>query len=325
MKKACISQVAGILIILILGLTLTGCGQSDKEVFPSSSLQMNVPWGAGGGTDRIARMLGVALEEELGQTVNIVNRTGGGGTVGHLAGAQATPDGYSFTLATVEFTMYNGLGQADISYKDFDAIALVNLDPMAIAVRADSPYQSIEDLNNAIKENPGVLKSSGAGHAGINHLARSGWLNIMGLDSSDMPWIPSPDGSAQAIQELIAGGVDVVITSLAEFQPMIEAGKIRALAVMGEERNPAYPEIPTLKEKDLDWVVGTWRALVSPSGVPQDTLNVLRDAAREAINSESFRDFMETNNFQILYKDGEECNDFMKEQEESLTRLLDLL
>ena len=217
------------------------------------------------------------------------------------------------------------MGLANISSKDFVSIALVNLDPMTIGVSTKSPYKSIEELNKSISSNPGQLKASGAGHAGINDLARVGWLAAMNLPENALPWIPSPGGSAPAIQELVAGGVDVVITTAAEFAPMIDAGRVRLLATMGENRNPRFPDVKTLREIGLDWVMGTWRALLVPAGTPKHAIDVLREATKKVVASSEFKEFMSTSGFEILYKDGPECDKFVASQEASLSELLGLL
>ena len=130
-----------------------------------------MPWGAGGGTDATARIIGSLLEKELGQPVNVVNRTGGSGVVGHAAIASAAPDGYTIGLATVEIGMMHWQGLTELTGARTRRSALVNADPAGIQVRADAPYKNVSDLLAAIKANPGKFKASGTGQGGIWHLA----------------------------------------------------------------------------------------------------------------------------------------------------------
>src|SRR5690606_7303925 len=142
--------------------------------WPERPIQMLVPWGAGGGTDAVARFMAAELEKELGKPVNVVNRTGGSGVVGHQAVAMAKPDGYTLGLITVEITMMRHAGLTQLSHKDFTPIALVNYDPNAVFVRTDSPIKTAQDLLDAAKANPGKMKSAGTGQGGIWHLGLAG-------------------------------------------------------------------------------------------------------------------------------------------------------
>src|SRR5688572_33200104 len=121
------------------------------QAYPARPITLIVPWGAGGGTDATARIIATLLEKDLGQPVNVVNRTGGNGVVGHAAIASAAPDGYTIGMATVEIAMMHWQGLTDLKYSSYTPIALVNLDPAGFQVRADSPYKSINDVLAAVK------------------------------------------------------------------------------------------------------------------------------------------------------------------------------
>src|SRR5262245_58411172 len=178
--------------------------------YPERPIQLIVPWAAGGGTDATARIMGTLLEKELGQPVNVVNRTGGNGVVGHSAfSTGAQPDGYTIGMITVEIGMMKWAGISDLAYERFTPLALVNEDPPGVTVGADSTYKSIKELVDAIKANPGKLKASGTSQGGIWHLALAGWLQKMGLKADAVPWVPS-NGAAPAMQDLAAGGIDIV-------------------------------------------------------------------------------------------------------------------
>src|SRR5690348_7417220 len=122
--------------------------------YPDRPITLIVPWGAGGGTDAVARFFGAYLEKELGQPINVVNRTGGNGVVGHSAIAQAAPDGYTFGLLTVEISMMHWQGLTELTPASYQPLALVNADPAGFQVRADSQYKSVKDVIDAIKANP---------------------------------------------------------------------------------------------------------------------------------------------------------------------------
>src|SRR5256885_6613170 len=210
---------------------------SAAQNYPSRPITLIVPWGAGGGTDATARIIGSLLEKELGQPVTVVNRIGGSGVVGHQAIAAAAPDGYTIGMITVEISMMHWQGLTDLSGASYTPIGLVNIDPAGLQVRADAPYKTAMDLVNAVKANPGKFKASGTGQGGIWHLAVAGMLKDLGVDPAAVPWVPS-NGAAPGLQDLVAGGVEIVRCSLSEARLLSDAGKVTSLAVMDEE--PAW-------------------------------------------------------------------------------------
>lgn len=292
---------------------LTGAAPARAE-YPERPIQLVVPWGAGGGTDAVARMLASILEGDLGQPVNVVNRTGGSGVVGHTAIASAPADGYTLGLITVEITMMHHQGLTDLTPKDYDKLALVNADPGGVMVADDSPYQTAEELLAAIKSEPaGTFKASGTGQGGIWHLGLAGWLLSEGVDPNKVQWVPS-QGAAPGLTDMVAGGVDIVTASLAEGRALIEAGKVRALATMGPERQALFPDVPTLAEATgSDWTVAAWRAMAGPAGMPEDVTARLRDAVKAAYESEQYQTFLKDRGFGALYAPGEEAGAYMDE------------
>ena len=144
--------------------------------YPERPITLIVPWGAGGGTDATARIIGSLLEKELSQPVNVVNRTGGSGVVGHAAIASAAPDGYTIGIVTVEIGMMHWQGLTELNGASYTPIGLVNADPAGLQVRSDAPYKTANELVAAVKANPGKFKASGTGQGGIWHLAIAGML-----------------------------------------------------------------------------------------------------------------------------------------------------
>jgi len=286
--------------------------------YPERPITLIVPWGAGGGTDATGRMIGSLLEKELGQPVNVVNRTGGSGVVGHSAIATAKPDGYTIGVATVEIGMMHWAGLTELTGKDYTPIALYNYDAAGFQVRADSEWNTVQDAVEAIKANPGQHKSSGTGQGGIWHLAMAGMLNTGGISPDASPWVPSK-GAAPGLQELAAGGVDIVTCSIVEAGALIEAGKVKALAVMDTERNGAFPDVPTLKEAaDLDWQMAAWRGLAGPKGMPEEATETLTAAFEKVWNSDEFQEFMKGRGFGLVWKPGDEFSEWMASSDEAL-------
>ena len=286
--------------------------------YPQRPVQLIVPWGAGGGTDATARIIATLLEKELKQPFNVVNRTGGSGVVGHDAIAKATPDGYTIGLITVEITMMHHVGLTQLKHTDYTPIGLVNADPAAINVRADSPYKSVKDLLAAIKANPGKMKASGTGQGGIWHLAIAGLLKDQGIDPNALPWVPS-NGAAPGMQDMIAGGVDVVPCSLPEARPMIDAGKARALVIMDPNPPALYPSVPTLqKELGTKWAIAAWRVIAAPKGIPPDVQKTLASALKKVYDSKEYKEFMASRGFGVVWADPAGAEKFMAASDASL-------
>jgi tripartite-type tricarboxylate transporter receptor subunit TctC len=286
--------------------------------YPQRPIQLIVPWGAGGGTDATARIIGSLLEKELRQPVNVVNRIGGSGVVGHQAIASATPDGYTLGMITVEITMMHHVGLTPLKHTDYTPIGLVNADPAGVNVRADAPYKSVKDLLNAIKTNPGKMKASGTGQGGIWHLAIAGLLKDQGIDPNALPWVPS-NGAAPGLQDMVAGGVDVVPCSLPEARAMIDAGKVRPLAIMDGSPPALYPNVPTLKQElGTGWQIAAWRVIAAPKGIPPEAQKTLVAALKKVYDSKEYKDFMSSRGFGVVWADPDGTSKFMAASDANL-------
>jgi len=275
-----------------------------QAAFPNRPVTVVCPWGAGGGTDATARILASILEKEFGQPFNVVNRTGGSGVVGHSAIATAPPDGYTIGMITVEITMMHHQGLTELNPTSYTPLALMNEDPPGVQVNTASPYKTAKELSDAIKAAPpGKFKASGTGQGGIWHLALIGWLMAMGLKPDHVAWVPS-NGAAPAMQDLAAGGIDVVTCSVPEAKALIDAGKARSLAVMASARNPAFKDVPTLKEAaGIDYSVGAWRGIAGPKGMPADIASKITASLKKASESKEFNEFMAARGFGVKFAD----------------------
>lgn len=287
--------------------------------WPNRPVTVICPWGAGGGTDATARIIAAILEKDLGQPFNVVNRTGGSGVVGHSAIATAAPDGYTIGLITVEISMMHHQGLTELTPRSYTPTALMNEDPPGVQVSASSPYKDIKALAEAIKAAPpGKLKASGTGQGGIWHLALIGWLMAMGLKPDHVAWAPS-NGAAPAMQDLVAGGVDIVTCSVPEGRAMIDAGKARSLAIMATERNPQFKDVPTLNETlGINYSVGAWRGIAGPKNLPKDIQETLLTALKKTYESKEFKDFMNSRGFGMKFADSEGFAKFMDEGDKAM-------
>jgi tripartite-type tricarboxylate transporter receptor subunit TctC len=281
-----------------------GVSPAQAADWPNRPVTFICPWGAGGGTDQTARIVASILERELKQPFSVVNRTGGSGVVGHSAIATAAPDGYTIGMVTVEITMMHHLGLTKLDPASYTPLALMNEDPPGVQVNASSPYKDIKELAAAIKAAPvGKFKASGTGQGGIWHLALVGWMQAMGLAPNHVAWVPS-NGAAPAMQDLAAGGIDIVTCSVPEARAMIDAKKARSLAIMAAKRNPQFADVPTLNESlGINYSVGAWRGVAGPKGLPADVQAKLVAALKKANESKEFKEFMGSRGFGVTFAD----------------------
>lgn len=309
-----------VLVVLLVLMTLTlspmlGCKPQEAKVsYPEKAAEIICPWAAGGGTDALARFIGDQLQKKFGQPFPVINKTGGGGATGHVAGASAKPDGYTLTLVTLEIATMHWMGLTDVSADNFDFVIQLNEDPAGVIVKADAPWKTVNELLDDIKKNPGKFQFSGSGAGTIWDLSRIGMLNTASIPVNSVTWIPTT-GAAPAITELLGGHIDVITCSLPEVKSQLDAGLLKALAVMSDDRVSTFPDVPTLKESSVNWSSGTWRGIVVPKGTPKEIINTLYNACNEMANSSEFKDFMSTRGFGIKVRNPEEFTQFAKEQD----------
>ena len=309
-----LSEFVGLAAVALAALA----GTPASAAYPERPITIIVPWGAGGGTDATARILATLMEQRLGVPVSVVNRTGGSGVVGHSAIATAAPDGYTLGIVTVEIGMMHWQGLTDLTYEDYTPLALYNEDPAGLQVRSDSEWETAQAVLDGVKASPGEHKVSGTGQGGIWHLALAGMLEEAGIDPNAAPWVPS-QGAAPGLQDLVAGGVDIVTCSVPEAQALLEAGRVKSLAVMSAERNPTFPDVPTLKEATgLDWTIAAWRGIAGPADLPQEVVDVLVPVLKEIHDGQEFRDFMAQRGFGVVWRDPEGFREYMAESNEAL-------
>ena len=276
------------------------------QAYPTRPITLIVPWGAGGGTDATARIIGGPAREGLGQPVNVVNRTGGSGVVGHAAIASAAPDGYTIGLATVEIGMMHWQGLTELTGASYTPIGLVNADPAGIQVRADSPYKTVKELLAAIKANPGKFKASGTGQGGIWHLALAGMLRDQKIDPASVPWVPC-NGAAPGLQDMVAGGVEIAPVSLPEARSLIDAGKVKSLAVMSDKPAALYPERADAEGRDRQRLDdGRLARHRRAEGHPGRVRDKLAAAVQKVADSKEYTEFMASRGFGVIYAGPEE-------------------
>jgi len=313
-----------ILLAVVLSLIVGIPAFAKDPAYPTKPITIVCPWSAGGGTDNTARFIASMLSKELGVPVNVVNKTGGNGAVGHVEGAMAAPDGYTITNITFELNTLKYLGYAQLTPANFIPIFQFNEDPDALSVQASSPIKNVKDLIDTIKSKPdGTFLFSGSTIACAWDLPRVQMLMAAGINPNRVKFIPTQGGAAPAITELLGGHVDAVVCSYPEIAPQVDAGKVRTIAVFSDARVPLYPNIPTLKEQGIDVSGGTWRGFAVPLKTPDYVITTLTTALKKITSSKEFVDFMNKNQFGIKIRDQQEFTQFLNEQFKTLEGVME--
>ncbi|MDG5818627.1 tripartite tricarboxylate transporter substrate binding protein [Natronococcus sp. A-GB7] len=296
---------------------------SDSEAadFPSDDIEIICPFDEGGGTDLTARQLSEQLENQLDTSSFVTNSTGGSGSVGFSEIASASADGHTLGILTVEICTVSHLDIGDVTHEDMTPILQYNFDPAALTVHEDAPYDSLEEFVDYAEDNPGEISVSNSGTGAIWHLAAAEFEQAADIELDHIGY----EGAAPATEAVLGGEVEATTSSAAEVSSQVQDGDLEMLAFFGDERHPAFEDVPTLTEEGYDVTVGAWRGIGGPAGMDEEIVETLEDAFDEIHSSEEFEEFMENNNFQLEHRDAEEFGQFMDEEYDRFGELIDEL
>jgi len=302
-----------------LGLATSAASADD---WPNRPVTLIVAAGAGGGTDATARWLAAGLEQKFGQPFNVVNRAEGGGIAGITELSNAKPDGYTLGIL-FNYAPFRHLGMGNLTSESYTPIAQYNFDFAAVHVKADSQFKTLAEVVEKLKGDPQSIA------IGCGAVCPSSWSSAFskvlidnGIDIKVLRWVPSA-GAAAGLQELVAGGVDILTASVPEAASMLDAGEVRTLAVLAPERLSAFPDVPTAGEQIPDAAPGgVFRALVGPAGLPDEIVDKLEVAMEEIYNSETFQKNMSERGFGLQYRGRDGLLDWMKTHEQDTETVL---
>jgi tripartite-type tricarboxylate transporter receptor subunit TctC len=260
-------------LVLSLGIGLAPAVAQAQEAWPSRTITFIVPYGAGGYTDLIGRMTASYVEKELGKSVVVENRAGGGGIVGTGATARSAADGYTFCVCSVGAVSVVPFAQGQkVGYdplNDLIPVSILSTISQAVVVRKDLPISSMADLVAHAKANPGKLNYGSSGLAGLTHYAVELFQARTGTKMNHIPY----KTGAQGVLAIVSGEVDFAFGNMTDALPQIEAGTVRALAVTSLGRSPYFPDLPSVHESiSPGFVVETWNGLMAPARTPEPVI-----------------------------------------------------
>ena len=289
--------------------------------FPARQIELIVPFQPGGGTDGVARAFGEAARKHIPQSIVVLNKPGASGAIGWTDMINAKPDGYKLAVVTVELVTLKPMGLAKFSYDDVTPIIQFNADQAAITVRADAPWNTIEEYLAAAKKEPGKMGVGNAGNGSIWHFAATALGDKTGIKFNHIPF----QGAGPAVLALMGGHVDSVAVSPAEVAQQLQAGKLKMLTVMADQRLKNFDKVPTLKEKGIDLTIGTWRGIAGPKNMPPEVVNFLKTAAKKTVDEPSFLEVLSKQNLGFVYRDDKGFRDQMAKDATYFTDLIKIL
>jgi len=296
---------------------------SSFAAYPDKPIRMVVPFAPGGGTDLIARAMGVTMSEDLGQPVIIDNKPGGGTIIGTEAVAKSAPDGYTLVMATIAHAVNPSLHRKlpfDTD-KAFTPVMLVGRSPNVLVVKPDSPIKTVQDLIAAAKAKPGKLNYASQGAGTSAHLAGELFKSMAKVDLIHIPY----RGAGPAITDLLGGQVDMMFATAAAVAPHLESGKLRAVAVTTAQRSqaPGLSKVPTIAESGVpNYAADSWYGLFAPAGTPPAVIARLNEAAKKAVQTESFRKRAEQEGLIVGGGTPEEFGRYVKGESQRWSKLV---
>jgi tripartite-type tricarboxylate transporter receptor subunit TctC len=289
--------------------------------FPERDITLVCPWAAGGGTDTLARTLAKNAKKYFGVNINVVNKVGGTGAIGMNSVATARPDGYTVGVITFNLSTYRMIGLAELSYKDFDLIALLNRSPAGFSVKTDSQFKTLKELVEYAKANPGVVTVGNSGPGQPWHLSAALLATTYNVKFTFVPF----DGAAPTRVALVGGHITMASSGMDEVLQFYKTKQVRILAAITPTRNPFFPDVPTVAEAGypIENPIFDWRGLGVPKGTPPDVLKALRDGFRKAAEDPEYIKLMDDLTLPRAYMEYDKFGEFLASLEKSLEPVLD--
>ncbi len=301
---------------LMIGLLTVIISPLALAAYPDKPIKVIVPFAPGGGTDLVARTLGITMAEDLRQPIVIENKPGGSTIIGTEALAKSPADGYTLVVATLAHAVNPSL-KAKLPYsqdKDFAPVILVGVSPNVVVVSANSPYKTFSEFLAAAKANPGKLSYASQGGGTSAHLAGELFNSLANTKLTHVPY----KGAGPALTDVIGGQVDVMFATASAVGSLVDGGKLRALAVTTPARSPSpqLSMLPTVAESGVPgYSAGSWYGYFAPAGTPPDVINKLNAAIKKGVQSPVFKSRVESEGLVIRAGSPEEFGKFVKAEE----------
>ncbi len=300
-----------ILIVFLASAALTAGSAFAQEKYPSKPITFIVPWSAGAGHDMVARTMQPYLEKNLGQSVIVINKPGGGGSIGFNEIANSPPDGYTIGQASPSLIMNQYTLKANVELAKLEPIMFGGQAPHSIMVRSDARWKTFKEILDYSKEHPGKLKMGNSGFGGNGHVGA-----LFFEHESGVKWIHVPyKGNAPSFPALLGGHIDAIYCTITDAFPLVKGKKFRVLGIAASERCNFIPEVPTFKEFGINVVSGSFYLWLGPRGIAKDRVKILAEAFKRGVNSKEFKIICDNEGITITIREGEELVKFLAQED----------
>ncbi len=288
MKKARVFFAA----VLFIAGWVAGISNGAAAAYPERAIEVIIPFGVGGGSDTAARAVAEGLKPLLKVPLVLTNMPGGGATKGMLYASQQPADGYMI-LAVTPSHLIDAVKPKTRSHilRDFDPIIRIHVDTSAVTIAGDSKFKTLAELIDWGKKNPRMLKFAGTSPGGWSEIQTAAFFKKAGVEVTFVPF----DSGAEIKAAILGGHIHGAVEELAETLPLIEAGKLRSLAVIMEKRHPALPNVPCTAELGINYTHGMMRAWGVKKGTPPDRVKYLHDVIKQSLDSPIYKKFVQDN------------------------------
>ena len=286
-----------------------------QAAYPDKAITVVVPFPPGGSTDAIARAIGPKITARFGQPWVVDNRPGATGAIGASLVKRAPADGYTVMVASIGVYAVNQFLQKNLAYnpqRDFDLLTVAVRAPNVLVARPNLPVNTVPEFVAYLKKNPGKVNFASSGNGSSDHLTAELFWQKSGTSGLHVPY----KGGAPAITDLLGGQTDVSFVNINAALPYIKAGKLKALAVTGEQRSAVLPKLPTLAESGIPGVeIYSWQAIAAPKGLPKDVKAKLHDAIVAALNDPDLKTKLTEQGFEVVADTPEQFDQFLASEQ----------
>ena len=290
------------LVLSVFFIFVTGCSkEQDSIIYPTKTIELVVPWSAGGGSDRFGRAITQVIKDEnlLPEPVVVVNKPGANGMIAaNFVGNKPDDTHTLITNVTGDIGAWISSKSKDVSIDKFKPVAMLAWDEYVLMVKSDSPFNTLGDLINYSKEHPDEVTFAGTGIGTVEHMLHE---TLITETDAQVEYVPY-EGGGEIMSALLGGHITANWANPGEAEAQIEAGTLKALAVASENRLDFLPDIPTAKEQGYDIVIRQYRGVLAPKNMPDEYLNILVNVLRKVSESDVFKEYAKNNSLTVEFK-----------------------
>ena len=311
-----------VLLAIMLSVSVYAGGEQEGQAaYPERDVKVIIPWSVGGMTDVLTRPIASWLEDYFGVAFVVENKPGGGGVVGSLLIENADNDGYTIGTTSMSTVSAKYISPVYPDIHNVELISQVITIPATVTVNADSPWKTLEEYVAYAKANRGKMENSNSGNGASAHIYAASFAAEAGIELNHIPY----PGYAEGVTALLGGHVDSTNIHLPDLAKHVDAGKLRMLAIASAERHPDYPDVPTLREKGYDIVLGNYSGFVAPKGTSAEQVKALDEAIGKCLEDPEIRSFLLGAGYQPLYSNSEDFAKVVADAEAQLDYLINEL